>query len=82
MTYDFNPLPYLLVEDKIFPLKTWLMRSYPGKLRKKQHIFNYRLSWAHRTIENVFGILCARWRMFYTLIRAKVENAEKMFEYV
>ena len=27
-------------------------------------------------MENAFGILCAGWRMFYTLIRAKVENIE------
>ena len=23
---DFDPLPYFLVEDEIFPLKTWLMQ--------------------------------------------------------
>ena len=43
-TCDFDPLPYFLVGDEIFPLKTWLMRPYPGTLDKEQRIFNYPLS--------------------------------------
>ena len=36
---DFDPLPYFFAGDEIFPLKTWLMRHYPGKLDKEQMIF-------------------------------------------
>ena len=75
-TCDFDPLPYFLVGDEIFPLKTWLMRPYPGSLDNEHRISNYRLSRARRTIGNAFGILCACWRTFYTPIRAKVENVE------
>ena len=74
---SFDPLPYFFVGHEIFPLKTWLMRPLPGKLDENQQIFNYRLSRARVTIENTFGMLATRWRIFYTPIRASVENVEK-----
>ena len=73
---SYNPLPYYLVGDEIFPLKTWLIKPYPGKLDEKQSIFNYRQSRARRVIENAFGILRARWRIFSRPIKAAVENVE------
>ena len=74
------PLPYFIVGDDIFGLKTWLLCSFPGRsqLSEAQQIFNYRLSRARRVIENAFGILRARWRVFSRPIQASVETAEEI----
>ena len=63
-----------LLGDEIFPLKTWLLRSFPGKLTEIQKIFNYRLSKGRRAIGNTFGVLGARWRIVHTQVRARVQN--------
>ena len=39
-----DPLPYFLLGNEMFPLKTWLMRPFPGSLDDSQKIFNYQLS--------------------------------------
>ena len=60
-------LPYFLVGDEVFALKPWLQCPYPGKLlTEHKWIFNHRLSRARRVIENTFGILRARWKVFKT----------------
>ena len=40
-----SPIPYFFVGDAAFPLKTYMLRPYPGRyLPEKKRIFNYRLS--------------------------------------
>ena len=72
-----TPYPYFVLGDKIFPLKTWLMRPHPGKLAQQERVFNYRLSRARRVIDNCFGILAARWRTFSAPIEASVTDVER-----
>ena len=75
--FSRNPLNYFLLGDEIFRLKAWLLRPYSGNLTDSQKVFNYRLSKSRRTIENTFGILASRWRIFRHPIKAKVENAQR-----
>ena len=60
-----NPVPYVIVGDEAFPLKPFLLQPYPSRqLNLSKRIFNYRLSRARRIVENVFGILVHRFRVF------------------
>lgn len=61
-----NMLPSkgFFVGDSAFPLKTYLLKPYPTRTPIEHDVFNYRLSRARRIVENVFGILQARFRVF------------------
>ena len=73
---SLDPLPYYLVGDEIFPLKEWLLHPYPGTLTEEQKIFSHHLLRVCRTIENSFGVLITRWRIFLAPMKVKVENVE------
>ena len=49
-------------------------------LTETQAIYNYRFSRCRRTIENTFGILSARWRIFRRLIRANVNTVDEIVQ--
>lgn len=72
---DDNPIPYHIVADDAFALKTWLMKPF-SHLTQIHHerVYSYRLSRARRVVENAFGILQMRWRVFSTtmLLRPRV----------
>lgn len=69
-------MPYYLLGDEIFPLNTWLMKPFPGHLPEAEQIFNYRHSRARLCIENAFGILASRWRIFQRPMIGNVENIQ------
>ena len=64
---NFVPLPYFSIGDETLPLRTWLMWPIPGKLCLAKQVLNYPLSRARWVIENTFGILVARWRLYHCI---------------
>jgi hypothetical protein len=72
------PADHVIVADDAFPLKMYMMKRYPINTKvTKEKIFNYRLSRARNIVENAFGILACRFRLFLRPIKVKVETVEK-----
>lgn len=70
--------PQVLIGDEGFALKEYLMRPFPRATvihdnRKKT--FNYRLCRARRVVENSFGILAQKYRIFHRPIESDVDTA-------
>ena len=59
----------------LMQIKEYMLKPYPPTDRDiEKRVFDYRLSRAHRIIENSFGILAARFRIFRRPINAQVET--------
>ena len=70
--------PFVIVADDAFPLKDYILKPYSQRgLTRERRIFNYRLSRARRVVENAFGILANRFRVFMTPISLQPEKVEK-----
>ena len=69
--------PYNYVGDDAFALKPFLMKPYPQQdLDLERQICNYRFSGARRIVENVFGRLANRWRIFCAPIPLQPNKVE------
>lgn len=73
------PVPYVLVADDAFALRPNLMKPFPQRgLHMTERIHNYRLSRARHVIENVFGIMSARFRVMRKPIALNAEKTKKV----
>lgn len=66
--------------DQAFLLHGKMIRLYArDNLSDEQTIFNNKLSKAHRTIENSFGILVRRWGILKARINSNVTVCEEVY---
>jgi len=80
LPYDnVDDVPYFLVGDDAFALRTTLMKPFPRRgLSLEEAIFNYRLSRVRRVSENAFGILANRFQILLSTMRHKPENVRTL----
>ena len=62
ITNDDRNMPYFIVANDAFPMRTNLMKPYRRHNLSHSQVFNYRLSRARRIVENAFVILSTRWQ--------------------
>lgn len=72
-------VPYVILADAAFPLSEHILKHYPFRnMTEEQRIFNYRLSRGRRVVENVFGHLANRFRVFLTTINLGPEKVQSI----
>nr|CAH7766872.1 unnamed protein product [Callosobruchus chinensis] len=69
--------PHVLIGDEGFVLKPYLMRPFPYRQSHRdaqKETFNTRLCKARRVVENAFGILAQKWRVFFRPMEVSVKS--------
>lgn len=76
-------VPYVFIGDQAFALRKNLLRQYTTSTtienQAKRH-FNYRLCRARNVVENAFGILSSRWRVYRRPFECKLELVDKIIK--
>lgn len=72
-------LPFVFIGDEAFSLRSDFLKPFSQReLDHDKKIFNYRLSRARCRVENSFGILSTRFRIFHTAISINLNAIDKV----
>lgn len=70
-------LNFVFIGDEAFALHKHILKPFPQKnLNYENRIYNYRLSRGRNVVENVFGLIAARFRVLHTAINMKPLNIQ------
>ncbi len=76
---DDRPMPYFILGDDTFALKTWLMKPFSQpNMTDEQRIFNYRLPRSRQIVDNTFGILANRFQCLLGPLRQQPEMVKSI----
>lgn len=72
----------VLIGDEGFALKDYLMKPFSRRLKLNfgEKVFNYRLSRARRIVENAFGVMAMRFRIYRTPIHMSPDKVDKVIK--
>lgn len=71
--------PHVIVCDEAFPLTKNTMRPFPGNAlenNRDNKVYNYRHCRARRVVENAFGILAKKFKIYNRKFNLKPENMD------
>ena len=76
---DDRHMPYFILCDNAFALRTWLMKPCSKRnMTEDERIFNYRISRGLRVMENAFGIMANKFQCLLTTLRQQPKTVESI----
>ena len=70
---------FFILGDDAFPLKLWLMRPYSShSMELKEMVFNYRIRRVRTVVENPFGMLMSRFRIFQRQLQQELPMVNRV----